>query len=85
MYSRGSFAGQPLSVGRSVLLAAYTNPDGSTEVRAGICAAILNDGTPVFFDTIDIVKRSDYTFCEAKTPDDLRRLPVGSWTWPPRV
>lgn len=88
------FAGQRASVGRVVLLAAKKH-DGSEGVclRAGMIIAISSkDDRPYIHDvaagTCDW-KEPAWTFFNvhqsASDEETLALMPIGSWTWPPRV
>lgn len=84
------FGGQRASVGRIVLLAAPKHDDPSKVcLRAGIVVAVsAGQDRPYIQDAkTGVVDWGEpmWHFRATTSPEEAEALPLGAWTWPPRI
>lgn len=88
--SKQSFGTQRASAGRVVLIAVKReigDPDKGPWVRAGVIIGISSRTDKPY---VRDLGAKDHTwehlvYFEAKTEEDVTKMPVGSWCWPPRL
>lgn len=88
------FGGQRARVGRAVVIAVKRH-DGREGVclRAGIIFAISSTHDAPYIQNIRAAAVEwsglggviELKYFDAKTEEDLAKMPIGSWCWPPRV
>lgn len=76
------FAGQRASVARAVLVCLTS---GEFIMPGTIVAIDVEKDEPVIQAGDGSSYRGRLEFFDAKTVEDLERMPRGSWCWPPRV
>lgn len=88
--TKQKFGGQVASVCRMVLLAAPSHKDPTKMcLRAGVVLAISSSQDTIYIKDLgsdDATMTSvEWTFVSTGCPADAEAMPIGSWTWPPRV
>lgn len=89
------FGGQRASVGRVVVLATDRHDDKSGMcLRAGVILAISSSKDIPYIAAHASLKTTvghilpgdhEWKFVETRTETEVEAMPIGSWTWPPRI